>query len=497
VENNREQWKNQTGFILAAIGSAVGLGNIWRFSYLCYTDGGGAYLIPYLIALFTAGVPLLLLEFGLGHWTKNSAPLAFRKIGKPWEFLGWWTMSFILCGIVLYYSVIIAWCINYWTFSFSLAWGSDPNNFFFHKFLKISSTPTELGLPNPLIIAGLAIIWLINWWICYQNIQKGIELACKVFMPTLVFLIALLVLRGMTLPGATEGLKFYLKPNFSLLMVPRVWIDAFSQVFFSLSLAFGIMITYASYLPKESDISRSAFITALSDAGFSIFAGFAVFSILGYMAQVSNQPFEKVVTQGIGLAFVAYPNAINQLPFLNNLFGIIFFLALLLAGISSSISIIEAFSCSLTDKFGFSRKRAVTISCLLGFIGGIIFTTRGGLFWIDIVDHFISQYGLLTVGLVECIIIGWVLNPKKLRDHINQYSSRRLGPWWDITIRFFTPLILSTIVGVTLYQEIIQPYGNYPRKVTIYIGVGWLMATVLLAIIPSYLSSRRSFVKID
>ena len=215
------------------------------------------------------------------------------------------------------------------------------------------------------------------------------------------------------------------------------------------------------------------------------------------MAQVSGQPFEKVITQGIGLAFVAYPNAINQLPFLNNLFGIIFFLALILAGVSSSISIIDAFSCSLKDKFGVSREQAVTFSCILGLLGGIVFTTRGGLFWIDIVDHFISQYGLMTVGLVECLVIGWALTPKELRGHINHRSSIGLGIWWDIAIRFFTPLILSAILGITLYQEIIKPYGNYPRGITLLIGVGWFMATVVLAIIPSRGFSRNSFVKID
>ncbi|HDH50127.1 MAG TPA: sodium-dependent transporter, partial [Nitrospirae bacterium] len=141
----REQWNSQLGFLLAAVGSAIGLGNIWRFSYMAYDYGGGAFLIPYIVALLTAGIPLLILEFAVGHERIGSAPLAYAKINRRWEWLGWWAVTFVMFGIVLYYMVIISWCLNYFFLSFSLGWGDDPDSYFFKTFLEVSSGPSEIG----------------------------------------------------------------------------------------------------------------------------------------------------------------------------------------------------------------------------------------------------------------------------------------------------------------------------------------------------------------
>ncbi|MEC4678031.1 MAG: sodium-dependent transporter, partial [Nitrospirota bacterium] len=263
----REVWKNQLGFILAAVGSAVGLGNIWRFSYMTYENGGGAFLIPYFIALFTVGIPLMILEFSLGHKFTASAPLAFSKLNRRFEWVGWWTVTFVMFGIVLYYSVIISWCLNYLLLSFTLAWGDDPGNYFFKEFLNISEGPGEIGTVQVPIFLGLIVIWFLNWVIVHRGIQGGIELANKIFMPILFFLTCILVFWSITLEGAEIGLKAYLNPDFSVLTKPKVWIDAFTQIFFSLSLGFGIMIAYASYLPERANLSRNAFITALVNCG--------------------------------------------------------------------------------------------------------------------------------------------------------------------------------------------------------------------------------------
>ena len=156
---NREQWKSQYGFLIAAVGSAIGLGNIWRFSYMAYSNGGGAFLIPYLVALLTAGIALLLLEFGIGHERIGSAPLAYAKIRKNWEWLGWWAVTFVMFGIELYYVVIIAWCANFFVLSFDLGWGSDPNNFFFNEFLKLNTNPAEIGEIRTPILVSLIVVW--------------------------------------------------------------------------------------------------------------------------------------------------------------------------------------------------------------------------------------------------------------------------------------------------------------------------------------------------
>lgn len=480
----RGKWKTQTGFILAAIGSAVGLGSIWRFSYVLYENGGGAYLIPYFVALVTAGIPLLILEFGIGHERIGSAPLAYAKISEKWEWLGWWALTFVMFGIELYYCVIIAWCLNFLIFSFNLSWGSDPNAFFYTTYLGTTSGPAEIGSVRTPILFMLLVVWFLNWVIVYKGIEKGVEQANKIFMPLLLLLMIVLIFWGLNLEGAKMGIIAYLKPDFRKLATPKVWVDAYSQIFFTLSLGFGIMITYASYLPEKSNLTRDAVITALADTVFSIIAGFAVFAVLGYMAQVNQQPIEKVVTQSIGLAFVTYPKAISLLPG-GSIFGALFFLSLTFAGLASSISILEAFASALIDKFHFDRKKVVTTLCVLGFLGGIIFTTGGGLFWLDIVDHFLSHYGLVLVGILECILVGWFFHIKKIRKHINKTSSPHIGSWWDILIKYFVPIVLALIIVSDLATDTHQPYRNFSWTSIILIGRDWLLFTLFVAFILS------------
>ena len=478
----REQWKSQVGFILAAVGSAIGLGNIWRFSYMAYTYGGGAFLIPYIVALLTAGIPLLILEFAIGHERIGSAPLAYAKIHKSWEWLGWWAVTFVMFGIVLYYMVVIAWCLDFFILSFNKGWGSDPNSFFFKEFLSVSKSPSQIGEIRTPIFVALAIIWFINWAIVYRGVQKGIELANKIFMPLLFILTAILVFWSLSLKGASEGLKAYLTPDFSKITEPKVWIDAYSQIFFTLSLGFGIMIAYASYLPAKSNISRNAVITALLNSGYSLFAGIAVFSVLGFMATSQGKPISEVVSQSIGLAFVAYPKAVSLMPG-GNIFGAIFFLCLVVAGISSSISIIEAFTSAMVDKFNMNRKTLVTSISLLGFVGSVIFTTQAGLLWLDIVDHFLTHYGLVLVGIAECILVGWFFKINMLRNHVNKVSTIKLGRWWDILIKYFVPIVLGIIMVGDLYNEIRKPYGGYSWTSVILIGRDWVILTMIVAYI--------------
>ncbi|KPK02150.1 MAG: transporter [Nitrospira bacterium SG8_35_4] len=478
----REQWKSQFGFLLAAVGSAIGLGNIWRFSYMAYSNGGGAFLVPYVIALLTAGIALLILEFGIGHERIGSAPLAFAKIRKNWEWLGWWAVTFVMFGIELYYVVIIAWCANFFVLSFDLGWGSDPNNFFFKEFLKLNTNPAEIGEIRTPILVSLIVVWLLNWAIVYRGVQKGIEIANKIFMPLLFLLTAVLVFWSLSLDGAIEGIKAYLTPDFSKLSEPKVWIDAYSQIFFTLSLGFGIMIAYASYLPAKANITKNAFLTAFINSGFSLFAGFAVFAVLGFMAASQGKPIEEVVTKSIGLAFVAYPQAVSLMPG-GNFFGAIFFLSLVIAGLSSSISIIEAFTSAVVDKFGINRKTIVTIVCTLGFLGSIIFTTQAGLIWLDIADHFLTHYGLVVVGIAECILVGWFFKLDVLRNHINRISSIKLGGWWDFLVKLFVPLVLSIILIGDLYNEIKQPYEGYSWTALILIGRDWVLLTFIVALV--------------
>lgn len=483
--HHRPHWKTHIGFLLAAIGSAVGLGNIWRFPYLCYKNGGGAFLVPFFIALFVVGVPLMMLEIGLGHKMRGSAPASYATVKKSWEWVGWWQVIFVMFGIVLYYSVVISWCVNFFGYSFNLSWGANPDSFFFKDFLMASSSPFEIGDVRTKILFSLALVWFFNWLIVFSGIQKGLERASKIFMPILFFLVIGFALWGMNLPGAKEGLSVYLRPEFSKLKDIGVWIDAFSQVFFTLSLGFGIMIAYSSYLPKKTNIVKDSLFISLANCIFSIITGLGVFAVLGYMAQSTSQPVDKVVTDGIGMAFVAFPKAISLLPAFNKLVGVLFFGSLVIAGLSSSISILEAFTSGIVDKFHYSRKAVVSVLCIAAFLGSIIFTTQGGLSWLDIVDHFLNQYGLVIAGIFECIIVGWVYRARKMRKHVSNISGINLPKVWDAQVKIVIPIVLVFLLANSLIQEFSVPYEGYPVLSLIVIGRDWLIFTLFLALIVS------------
>jgi NSS family neurotransmitter:Na+ symporter len=488
----RSLWGSKVGFLLAAIGSAVGLGNIWRFGYMAYENGGGAFLVPYVVALVLAGIPLMILEYALGHREKASPPLAFARVNPLWEPLGWWMPVVAFFGINLFYAAVIGWCMNYFCFSFNLSWGSDTSAFFFNEFLKISDGPFNLGGIRLPILAGTVLTWATCWFICYREVSHGIEKASMIFMPLLFVLTLILVGWSLRLDGAWDAIKnHYLSCDFSKISLAKpegraVWVAAFGQIFFTLSLGFGIMITYASYLPKKTDIVGNALLTCILNCLYSFITGFAVFGTIGYMAQAKGVAFGEAIKAGPGLAFVVYPEAINQLPGWNQVFGALFFLVLIVAGLSSAISLTEAFSCSVCDKFNVSRKKATTIICSIGLLGSVIFCTRAGLFILDIVDHFINNYALVIGGILECMLIGWVLKSGVMRRHVNTVSSVRLWPLWDIAIRFVTPIMLIIIVGGALFNEFSSRYEGYSVKALLIIGGGILFGTRLASFILSH-----------
>jgi len=283
------------------------------------------------------------------------------------------------------------------------------------------------------------------------------------------------------LPGALEGLKFYLTPDFSALLKPGVWLAAYGQIFFTLSLAMGTMIVYSSYLPRRTDIANSSFIVSLANCGTSFFAGFAVFSTLGYLAQAMGVGVSEVTKSGFGLAFIAYPTAIRLLPFAA-LFGVLFFILLLTLAIDSAFSQIVPFIAGFTDKWKFNRKRVLPIVCIGGFLIGIVFTTRGGFYWLDIVDYFANTFGLTLVGLLECVVIGYIYKARKAREYVNEVSEFKIGIWWDICIMVITPVILGVSFIWSLILLIQRGYGGYPMWAT-FVGVGITVGIVVLSFV--------------
>ena len=466
---------------MAAIGSAVGLGNVWRFPYVAYQGGGGAFLIPYFIALFTAGIPMLILEMGLGQRLQSAAPGAFGKIRPKFEWFGWWIAG-LSAGIVIYYSTILSWSWIYLWHSINIDWGTNAEDFYLNQFLQRSAGPGELGAPIWYLVIGL----ILTWTMIYFILKKGVKNVGKVVMVTVplpLILLAILLIRGLTLPGAVEGIKFYLVPDFTKLKDPSIWLMAYGQIFFSLSLASGVMIAYGSFLGKKAEITNSAWITALVDCGTSFFAGFAVFSMLGYLAHVQGLPVPDVTTSGTGLAFVAYPTAITKLPALNSVVGIVFFITLLSLGIDSAFALQEAFTTGFYDKWKLSHNRVTLIFVVIACSISLIFATSGGYYWFDIVDKWICDFGLVTAGFLQCVIIGYVYDIQSFSVYLNSISEIKLGQWWVIALRYITPTVLLVTLVSNVVNEIKSTYHNYPRWATVIGGWGVLLFFAVLGYI--------------
>lgn len=485
--NARSEWGTRAGFILAAVGSAIGLGNIWRFPAVAYENGGGAFFIPYLFALLTAGIPILIMEFTMGHRYRGSAPLTFRRMNKKTEFIGWWgvLVAFI---ISTYYSVIIAWAISYSYFSLSLAWGDDTGGFLFGEYLKLAESPGQIGSMVPGVLFPLLIVWALVLFVLYRGVSKGIELANRIFIPALVVVFLIIVVRAVTLPGALSGLDAFFRPDFSQILSPDVWIAAYGQIFFSLSIAFAIMITYSSYLSRKSDITNNAFIVGFGNSGFELLAGIGVFGILGFMATQAGVSIDEVVDGGVGLAFVAFPAIINEFPAMNELFGLLFFISLTLAGLTSLLSITETYVAGMVDKFNVSRKTAVLFGGGVAAIVSLLYASQGGLFFLDVVDYFINQFGVALLGLVEVVLIAWILRKlKTLKDHANPISDIQLGSWWTISLAVITPIVMGYMMFGLFKQNLLKlfdnPTGNYEGYTDTFIFFGgWVVAAAALII---------------
>lgn len=488
----QEQWGSRAGFILAAVGSAIGLGNIWRFPYMVYENGGGAFLIPYFIALITAGIPIIILEFAIGHKFSGSAPVAIAKAKKSWEWLGWWQVL-IAFVIAVYYVIIISWAMGYMVLSLNLGWGENTNDFFFTDFLQITDSPFNLGGIVPNIFVGLVVVWSIVWLALSGGVKKGIEKANKIFIPLLAVLFLILMVRSVFLDGALDGLNWLFQPDFSRLGDFSVWTAAYGQIFFTLSISFAIMITYSSYLPKDSDVSNNGLMTAFFNCGFSMLAGIMIFSVLGFMAKSQGVPLQEVVSAGVGLAFVTIPKAINYMPGAR-FFGVIFFLSLVFAGLSSAISIVEVVTASFRDKVNLSRKKAATLACIVGFLVSIIFASRAGLLVLDIVDHFINNLGIVFTGLVEVLMFGWMFKLESFREYINELSDVHVGKWWNISIKIITPLVLGYMAVRNLVSEIKNPYGGYDLlSLVVY---GWAIVIVVLILgVLIHKTSRKNILE--
>ena len=508
LEERRESWSSRGGFVLAAVGSAVGLGNLWGFPYKLYSYGGGAFLIPYIVAMFCIGIPMLILEFSLGHFTQRAAPNAYRKVNKKTEFVGWWA---ILLGFVIitYYPIILAYCFSFMWYSIQgifnggeLPWAGKgvegvqlASDFFFDKYLSVYDT-SEFGFK--LGSFQWHIFWplLIAWTLMYFCIFKGLNLVDKIVwitVPLPWIMLCILAVRGLTLPGQQEGLAFFLNPVWDELLKPTTWRYAFGQVFFSLSLAYGVMLTYASFLHRKSDINNNAAIIGIADFATSFIAGIAIFATIGGMAYVTAQsgnpvPIDEVVKPGPGLAFVAFPYALAQLPG-SAWWSLVFFFTLVTLGIDSAFSITEGVLAGIVDKSGWPRWIVLPILSIVGLGTGLVFCTQGGLNWLDVIDGFVNgTWGIAFMGMLECIVLGWIYRTETLREHANARSDWKLPKLWNYLIRIIIPIVLGTLFFWSLFDDITADGGFLKDaagvwKIQNVVGMSVMILVPIVAII--------------
>ncbi len=620
MEEARERWGGRLPFIMAAVGSAVGLGNVWRFPAVAYRNGGGAFLLPYFTALITAGIPLLIVEYALGQKFQGGAPHAMGCVNKRFRWVGWFALL-VASVISFYYVAIMAWAVDYTVAAWDMKWtqpaptrvegqlipaervvlylqyeteehkaqlekvvasqaaggasvllldeealkrhveaesarpeaerkhyvslDANAGNYFNEVCLGGFAYEKWKGMcaENRRLDAEIAalratrqkvrddarlapdertdrlreldaeidqrqsrhqpyinteemfkpvtrnLIWAAGvWLVIFLIIFKGVRVVGKVVMWTVsipVVLLAVLLVRGILLQGAEQGIIYYLQPDWAELMKPSVWLAAYGQIFFSLSLGFGIMIAYASYMPRESDVSNNAFMTAFANCATSFFAAFAVFSVLGYLAAVNATDVASVVKGGPGLVFVTYPIAIAKIGGTwGRVIGVTFFICLLFLGIDSAFSIVEGVLTGIHDRFKKLNKALVTaLFCLLGFVCTGFFLTRSGLMWLDILDNWMSNYGLATVGLLECVAVAYFFRHQEIEEFVNERSEIKLGGWFELFIKYVTPAVLIFLLGARFLEDMRATYEGYDQIVPWSVTVaGWGVFVVLVAV---------------
>ncbi len=444
--DNRGQWGSKFGFIMAAAGSAVGLGNIWRFPYITGENGGGAFVLVYLLCVILIGVPLLFTEMGLGRMTKKSTIGAFKDTGANSVYMG--AGAILALGVsffvLSYYGNIAGWTIGY---IFKMLSGSEGT------FTEFAANPTyTIPLMGVFVVATVLIV--------LGGVSGGIEKAAKFLMPLLFVLIAVVAVRGLTLEGAMKGVDFYMNPDFSKINA-NTFLVALGQAFFSMSIGWGIMITYGSYLPKNSNIVSSGVWVGFMDAAVALLAGFMIFPAVF--------AFGKDPASGPALVFEVLPDVFNAMPG-GAIIGGFFFLLLLVAALTSSVSMLEVPASYFMDEKKWSRKKAAwTVGILLFVVGVPSALSKGGnaffsemsvqLPWMDapavgfqdILDYFFGTFFIVVVALVTCIYVAWKIGAEKIVGELEQGSENFTAgtlkaKGFVFFIKFVCPLVILAVL---------------------------------------------------
>ena len=504
--SDRPRWSSTSEFLLAAVGSAVGLGNLLRFPYVTYAHGGAAFLIPYGLAVACLGVPVLWMELMLGQVLQRGVVDGLACLhARAWGVGVAATLAAFL--LASYYSAIMSWV---WVFlAASLAdacpWADGAaRGFFFDDALgrrdDADVASRGLGPARWWLVLGLTL----NWLCCYACIFAGARSAGKaiwITMPLPYVLLFALAMKGASLPGSAEGVAFYFgRWEWSALGDGGAWVDAAAQIFFGLSVACGAMPAYASNCPRSERCERNAVVIAIANAATSVFAGFVVFAFLGHLARSERVPIADVAEGGWSLAFVAYPSAMALFegPGAWQFFSVSFWLTLLCLGVDSAFALAEAVVCALCDRHERCRRnRSLTALgvCVACWIAGLPMTTAGGYQVVDVMDAYVSRYALVLAGLMECVFVGHGYGAERLRRESAALAGDDAEAAPSVFARTFAPMIrwvvptaLFALLCHNLYQESRGAYGGYPAWLCA--AFGWVPCAVLPLACAAYGAAR-------
>ncbi|RUS82915.1 hypothetical protein EGW08_009338 [Elysia chlorotica] len=544
-DENKERgnWSGRMDFVLSMLGYAVGLGNIWRFPYLCYRNGGGAFLFPYLLMLALVGIPLFYLEVSLGQFCSKGA-------AKCWDFapmLKGLGIAMIMCStlVTIYYNVIIAWSQFYFFVSFTdhvpwdtceKSWNSEYcslkwplvscvngtaysngtcfeggrsigiwNRTIFEESTNISLvSPSEeywtnevLGLSDGLSDMGnirwpLAVSLVVAWIVTFLCLLKGIKTTGKVVYFTALFpyvVLVILFFRGVTLgDGVADGISFYIKPNLNRLKDAEVWRDAANQIFYSLGPSWGGLVTLASYNRFHNAALTDTLIVAIGNSCTSLFGGFVIFSYLGYMAAQLDVDIEQVVRSGPGLAFIVYPEAVTHLP-APPFWAIAFFFMLILLGLDSQFAMVETLLSGILDQWPKFRKYktlVILIICVSLLLLGLPIVTEGGAYLFNLMDTYAASYSLMTIGILNCVSISYLYGAERFFKDMTVMYGTRPSIVWKIFWMLVSPALVLFILIFAIVDYSPATYGSYKYS-SAGEALGWLMVAASAFWIPFWI----------
>ena len=470
------QWDSSIAFIFAMIGAAVGLGNIWRFSYVLYSNGGGSFFIPYLIAIAIMGIPFLILEYGVGFTFKESFSKIMKKIKPEFEFIAWVLVIFVFI-VTIYYMVILSWDLVYLGSSFTFSWGTDAAAYFVQTVGGSSNLSNASFLLIPTTV-GVLVLWIVLWFISHRNVDEGIGKVSKILIPALFVIMGGIIIYALTLPGAGLGISALLTPDWTKLWDVNIWLAAFAQIIFSLSMGQAIALTYASYLPENSRLIDNVLIVVASNSLFEICTAFGVFSILGYMSYTGGTPLVQLVTEGTGLVFIVFPMIFNIMGPIGRVLAPLLFLAILFAGVTSALGFFEPMLNSTSTKLGWSRTKTATVLSIIGCAFSLILTTGISSYIVGIIDGFVNEFGILLLIGIQCIIFAWFYGVEHFIPALNEHSTFKVGKTWTFIIKYLLPcvLIVMWVIGIV---QLFSSAKQFEIMVDIIIIAAVLVSSVL------------------